>query len=121
MIYKLGGPGDLEHIPSLSPEAREVLLKYLQVLAEEYGENRDLDHDMGGYLLYCQPGTKQEELLSVFDYREHLLEWVEWGRNLCVGLFLLTDDYGVVLVMAKEDAPKEMFKETERGYQWNTK
>lgn len=110
MIYKLANRQEVEELTNLSPMVKETLLKYTGILADEYGAEREVDHYMGGYVLYCESGTSAEELIGVFDYREHLLEWIEWGSNFCVALFLLTDDYGVMLVMAKEDAPKEILQ-----------
>ena len=83
--------------------------------------NRNLGFvDDGGYVLYAVPGTKAEEIKARFDYTAHLMEYVNRTLDaepaICTALWLLNNEFAVVLVMSIADAPKEITDEFEEGY-----
>lgn len=84
---------------------------YASVLSVEYGEGRDVDKDLGGYILYALPGTTAEEIKAYFDYTQNEIDIVDSNGKFCSALYILGDDYGVVIVMSTEDAPEEINKE----------
>lgn len=111
MVYKIGGLADLARIPIIAEEAKEYLYHYASVLSVEYGEGRDVDKDLGGYILYVLPGTTDDEIKAYFDYTQNEIDIVDSNGNFCSALYIIGDDYGVVIVVSIEDAPEEIKNE----------
>ena len=120
MVHKLAHVRDLESFAIPDPVTKENLLEFLQTLDNEYGDSRNVEEDDGGYVLYCDPGTPLEELKALFDYSKHTLEYVNRDYNaspaICNAMYLLTNEYAVVIVMSIADAPKEITEAFEEGY-----
>ena len=117
MIYKLGRRSDMDALPPMQDKIRNIISEQLNILTKYYGADRDIDHDDGGYVLYATPGTSKEDIKAVFDYSKYLTEYVILHRKTepltCSSLYLLHNDFGVVLVMALQDIPEEYLKEIE--------
>ena len=112
MVYKIGNASDLESIP-IEEGAKGLLYRYASILSDEYGENRNVDTDLGGYVLFAVPGTPAEEIKASFDYTKNAVEYAETSGSACALVYILSSDYGVVIVMSTADAPEEMQKEIE--------
>ncbi len=113
MIHKIGSVKDLNSIPNIDKEARKIIFEFANVLTQEYGEDRDIDKDYGGYVLYAEPGTSIDEVKAKFDYTKHPLEFIERSFTtpyIYTILYLTSCEYGVVVVMHEEDAPDEFKK-----------
>ena len=108
MIHKLGTTSDLMSLPSLNPNARKIIENDLAILDENYGSDRDIDNDYGGYVLYCDYGIKTEELKERFNYIEHTPEFVDLIYGYCHAVYIISDEYAIVVVISKDDAPKEI-------------
>ena len=111
MVYKIGNVSDLAKIPIVSDKAKEILYHFAKVLTTEYGENRNIDTDDGGYILYALPGTDVKEIKDRFDYSQNTLEYGEAFEDVCYAVYILSADYGVVIVMSTSDIPEEILKE----------
>ena len=111
MVYKIGNVSNLAKIPIVSDKAKEILYHFARVLTTEYGENRNIDTDDGGYILYALPGTNAEEIRDRFDYSQNILEYGEAFEDACYAVYILAQDYGVVIVMSMADAPEEILNE----------
>lgn len=119
MIYKLANDTDLYTLPPMDEKTWDTLLMFTQILSTEYGRNRNVDTDDGGYVLYATPGTSAEEVKAWFDYTKWQAEYVDricGEPPVCAALYLLSNDYGVVIVMSIDDAPPEISSEFEEGY-----
>ena len=78
----------------------------LNVLDESYGAERNIDTDLGGYVLLLE--TKED----VIKAKENILKDIipehvddiecEGGKQYCLSLFLLSSDYAVIVVATKE-------------------
>lgn len=78
----------------------------LNILDESYGEVRNVDEDLGGYVLVIE--TKND----VIEVKENILkdiiaEYVddiecEGDKQYCLSPFLLSSDYAVIVVATKE-------------------
>ena len=111
MVYRLGTLSDLSKLPSIDEKLKKVIAENLKILDDNYGNLRDIDTDNGGYVLYAEPGTKDTEVLSWFDYEEYIPEYVDYidsDPEYCSILYLVSDDYGVVVLTALKDTPKEI-------------
>ena len=111
MIYKIGNLADLETLPLIDNTALELLYHHASVLSHEYGENRNIDREDGGYVLFAPSGTSVEELKAFFDFSKHTPEHVDRYGNLCEAVYLLNNDYAVVIIMSVADAPIEILNE----------
>ena len=111
MVYKIGNLADLESLPLIDDTALELLCHHASVLSHEYGENRNVDTEDGGYILLAPSGTNAEELKPFFDVSVHTPEHVDRYGNLCEAVYLLNNDYAVVIIMSVADAPIEILNE----------
>ncbi len=115
MIHKLGNLKDLENIKVTDEAIYRELQEFLQVLDQEYGEDRNVEESDGGYVLYCEVGTSLEELEAIFNYKAVF----DWSANVkseipyCTTLYFLNNEYCVTLIMAIQDAPINILNEIE--------
>ncbi len=111
MVYKIGNVADLDMLPLINDTALELLLHYARVLTIEYGENRNVDQDDGGYLLYATPDTSAEEIKAYFDYTKHCVESVDRFGDLLAATYILHNEFAVTIILSAKDAPTEIIKE----------
>lgn len=120
MVYKLANVSDLDKLPSLDPRTHANLYELTSILSSEYGTNRNVDTDDGGYVLYTTPGTAAQELKQWFDYSAHPIEYVNRDLKaeppLCSAFYILNNEYVVTIVMSISDAPTEIAQAFEEGY-----
>ena len=120
MVYKLGNESDLANLPGLDAGTFEILQELTSILSSEYGEDRDIDRDDGGYVLYAEPGTTALALRKKFDYTKHTIEYVNRQPRtdpmLCAAFYILQNEYTVVLVLAMDDAPDEILEAIDERY-----
>ena len=111
MIHKLGKLKDVDLLPPMTPGIRSLILEKVELLSAVYGEDRDIDNDDGGIIIYCPYGTSEDELKSQFDYTKHLPEFVEVSGSVCYALYLTNNEYSVSIILHEEDLPDEIRKE----------
>ena len=120
MVYKLGNVTDLESLPPMDEVTYGTLFEFTSVLTNEYGADRNIDQDDGGFVLYATPGTDAEEVKAMFDYSAHTIEYVNRTLQaeppICSALYILNNDFTVVIVMSISDSPKEITDNFEEGY-----
>lgn len=99
---------ELSHLIGISLEldVAKIVEEQLNILDESYGIERNIDADLGGYVLILE--TKDD----VIEVKENIVkdiipEYVdniecEGGKQYCFSLFLLSSDYAVVVVATKE-------------------
>ena len=100
--------GRLSHLSeiNLEGEVAKIIEQQLNILDESYGIERNIDADLGGYVLILE--TKDD----VIEAKENIVkdiipEYVdniecEGGKQYCLSLFLLSSDYAVFVVATKE-------------------
>ena len=114
MIYKLGNVADMSKLPSMDDRLRNAIFKNLKILDDNYGEDRDIDNDDGGYVLFCEPGTTEEEIQSYYDHEqflpEHVLPVIS-NPPYIETLYLISNDYGIVLFTKYADTPDDILEE----------
>lgn len=115
MVYKLANIKDLERLPFTRGRTMDILYELTSVLTYEYGDDRDVDHDDGGYVLYVTPGTPHREICRWFNYPVHTIEYVNVARDteppVCCAFYFLNNDFVVVIVMPIAEAPDEIARE----------
>ena len=111
MVYKIGNVSDLESIPITDSLTYDLLYHYARVLTYEYGEDRNVDTDDGGYILYAPPGTNTEDIKAYFDYTKHTVESVDRFSSLISAMYILHNEFVITIIMSSDDAPIELIKE----------
>ena len=107
MVYKIEGVKDLAVLPPMEEEVKAIIYRHAKILTEQY---RDHTSD-GGYVLYVTPNTDGEEILSYFDYRCNIQEYVECIGEMCIATYVTNNEHVVVIVLSVDSAPKEIAKE----------
>ena len=111
MVYKIGNISDLESIAITDENAYALLSQYARLLSYEYGEDRNVDLSDGGFVLYVTPGTNSEEIKAYFDYSKHTVESADRFGSLVVAMWIIHNEFVVLIVMSEDDAPIEIIKE----------
>ena len=108
MVYKIVNNKDLQSLPAVSESARKILQHYVSILSDNYGESRNADYE-GGYVIYASPHTTVEEIKNIFDFTQNSIEYVNVTDDVCSAVYIISADYGIVIVMYLSDAP-QIFK-----------
>lgn len=83
-----------------------IIEEQLNILDESYGSERDIDGELGGYVLVLE--TKEDVIVAKENILKDIIaEYVEYiedegGKQYCFSLFLLSSDYAVGIVATKE-------------------
>ena len=84
----------------------EVIAETIAILDENYGEERDVDKDLGGYALIAESIVdievlKKEMLKDLVDEYTDVIEG-SGGVNYTSSLFLLSSDFSIVVITTEE-------------------
>lgn len=101
MVIKIWKEQDLELVRQLPKQVKEVIKENVQILVEEYGEERT-EQDIGGFIaLTDEEGLRElkENLLknTVPEY----IDDIE-GAEYISALFLCSNDFSIVVVCKKQ-------------------
>lgn len=104
-MKKISRVSDL-NVLDLEVVLTNAIKEQLKILDTNYGDERNIDADLGGYVLVLE--TKDD----IIEAKENMLkdiivEYVddiecEGGKQYSLSLFLLSSDYAVVVVSTKE-------------------
>lgn len=116
MLYRIGTKQELPTVASRLPESVYTeLLRSTAILDAEYGESRNY-LQIGGYSVIVETCDDLAQLKAIVDYDIHPYEWVtKIGKdsgNLSV-LYLLNDDYSIVVYLPAAIAPNAILNELE--------
>ena len=97
------------HIKELERYALEIIKsirEMITVLDENYGADRDIESDLGGYVVIAEnivdiEVLKQDKLQGLIPEYTDIIECSE-GVNWTSSLFLLSSDYAIVVVTTEE-------------------
>lgn len=97
MIIKIWKEQDLEQVKELPKQVKEVIKENVQILVEEYGEERT-EQDLGGFIAL----TDEEGLRELKDniLKNTIPEYIEQieGVDYISALFLCGSDFAVVVI-----------------------
>jgi len=108
MVYKLGTIDDMKMLPQLESNLHDYIKYLLLVLDTEYGTDRDIENSDGGYVVFVTEDTPMNEIKEAFDYTRHTVEYVEVGEAYSTAVYLLNNEYTVMLIMPTEELPEEL-------------
>jgi len=102
---------------NLPMEVIEVIKEIASVLDSNYGVDRDVDRDDGGYLLVIQDKEDFAKLQEIYlDIDDLIPEYVDKitcsnGEVWINTLILMNNEFGVSLIMPIEIAPQTLLDE----------
>ncbi|WP_415328598.1 hypothetical protein [Clostridium perfringens] len=96
----------LEELSDYPIEVIKSISETIDILNENYGENRDVDKDLGGYVLVVKSVKDVKELKNGI-LKDILPEYTDEikcseGVNYTSSLFLLSSDFSVVVIADEE-------------------
>lgn len=100
----VGRVKEMDKIKYLPRNLVEKINELVQVLDNEYGSERDVDKDLGGYVAVLEQVVDIEQLKeSNLDIEAEIPEWVdevvdEDNVVWTIALFILSNDYSIVVV-----------------------
>ena len=102
-VYKESQLVELNNIPL---EVIESIRGTIYILSEAYGADRDIEADLGGYIVIAENIVdieilKQDKLQGLIPEYTDVIECSE-GVNWTSSLFLLSSDYAIVVVTTEE-------------------
>ena len=102
-IYKENQLLEVNNIPS---EVIESIKVTIYVLNENYGVNRDIESDLGGYIVVAEnivdiEVLKQDKLQGLVPEYTDVIEVVN-RENYTSSLYLLSSDFSIVVVCTEE-------------------
>lgn len=96
----------LEDLSDYPVEVIKSISETIDILNENYGENRDVDKDLGGYVLVVESIEDVKELKNGIlkdilpEYTDEII--CSEGVNYTSSLFLLSSDFSVVVIAEEE-------------------
>lgn len=117
-MIKLLNESDISKIAHLEEEVQTYALEALTILDEEYGTDRDPITDLGGYvvILENQDDILELEALHNVDLTKNPcpefvdLIYPEKGPRYTASLFILSSDYGIIIILPYDMTPKELLE-----------
>ena len=102
-VYK---ENQLLEVNNMPIEVIESIKVTIDILNENYGVNRDIESDLGGYIVVAENIVdieilKQDKLQGLIPEYTDVIECSE-GVNWTYSLFLLSSDYAIVVVCTEE-------------------
>ena len=109
MLYRIGTEREIASIESKLPyPVLKALLKSTVLL----GPDRDYLAS-GGYSLIAETKEDVDAIRNTIDFSSHPCEWADRFEDYVSALYLLNDDFSVVLFMPLTIAPDIITKEME--------
>lgn len=114
MICKIGTKQELStHSLNFSKTVLDKIFSYVEILDDEYGYDRNY-LESGGYVMVLET---MEDILSadnIIDFKDRVCELVEIvDDDYLSALYLLGDDYAIVVIMPLDIAPEYIFNQIE--------
>lgn len=104
-MIKIANVYQVEAINNLPAELVQAILENVTILDNEYGEEREVDHGDGGYVVVIESVDELAKLKDVhLDVNTMIPEYVDVvncsdGQVYTSSLVLLGSDFGIVVVM----------------------
>lgn len=106
MMKKIYKANQLLEVNNIQSEVIESIKVTIDILNENYGANRDIESDLGGYVVIAENIVdieilKQDKLQGLMPEYTDVIE-CSGGVNWTSSLFLLSSDYAIVVVCTEE-------------------
>ena len=105
-MKKVYNESQLVKLNSIPEEVIEFVREIIVILNEAYGENRNVESDLGGYVLIAENIVdieilKQDKLQCLVPEYTDVIEVMN-GENYTSSLYLLSSDFSIVVVCTEE-------------------
>ena len=112
-MKKIASIKQIEDLTELPKEVKNELLRIVNILNENYGEERDIDADLGGYIILIDSKDAFQEVKhEIYLDLEHSVipEFVDLikcqnGQTYTNTLILSNNDFSITLIMPLEITP----------------
>lgn len=114
MFYRIGTQAELPIMEKKLPElVYAKLAANIRILDTGYGADRNY-MESGGYAVVLETKEDLQEFEHIVDYDRHPCEWADQEADRYLSaLYLLNDDYGVVVFMPIDIAPRAILEDLE--------
>ncbi len=114
MLYRVGTMKEIEYIRAKFPAEVMARLRHCTgVLDEAYGADRNYLQS-GGYTFIAESEWDLAEVRKIIDFDTHPCEWADpLDGGFLSALYLLNDDFSVVVIMPIDIAPPVLQAELE--------
>ena len=114
MLHRIGTEAEIRSLCGRFPEAvMKHLIHCTEVLDSSYGADRDY-LTVGGYSLIAEDRNDISSICAVVDIETYPYEWVKClDEGYLSILYLLGDDFAVVVFIPVECAPTVVLKDLE--------
>ena len=105
-MKKVYNESQLVKLNSIPVEVIEFVRELIVILNEAYGEDRNVESDLGGYVLIAENIVdieilKQDKLQCLVPEYTDVIEVIN-GENYTSSLYLLSSDFSIVVVCTEE-------------------
>lgn len=104
-MIKLGKVKEMVKIQGLGKDVQSKVKELLKILDSEYGEDRDVDKDWGGFIAIIE-GEQDFEVLKKEYYLDVEVAEPEWSMEINESweehLFVMNSEYSIVVVGTKD-------------------
>lgn len=105
-MKKVYNESQLIKLNSIPVEVIEFVREIIVILNEAYGEDRNVESDLGGYVLIAENIVdieilKQDKLQCLVPEYTDVIEVIN-GENYTSSLYLLSSDFSIVVVCTEE-------------------
>lgn len=105
-MKKIYSKEQLEELRDYPIEVINSISENVEILDDNYGANRNIDNDLGGYVVIAENIVvieilKQGKLLGVIPEYTDIIKCSE-GVNWTSSVFLISSDYAIVVVTTEE-------------------
>lgn len=105
-MKKIYSKEQLKKLKEYPIEVINSISETIEILDDNYGANRDVDSDLGGYILIAENIVdieilKQDKLKGLIPEYTDIIECKE-GVNWTSSLFLISSDYSIIVVCTEE-------------------
>ena len=106
MMKKIYKESQLLEVNNIPVEVIEFVRELIVILNEAYGEDRNVESDLGGYVLIAENIVdieilKQDKLQCLVPEYTDVIEVIN-GENYTSSLYLLSSDFSIVVVCTEE-------------------
>jgi hypothetical protein len=114
-MIKIAHKTEAENLKHIQSEIAARVVEIATILDENYQRERDVEHDLGGYILIAETTEDVEAITNQVDFGYILPEYVdliacENGERYTSSLMLLSSDYSINLIIPLSLTPKELLK-----------
>ncbi|WP_252215805.1 hypothetical protein [Clostridium sp. VAP41] len=95
-----------EELKEYPIEITNIISETIEILDDNYGVNRHIDNDLGGYVIIAEnivdiEMLKQDKLREIIPEYTNMIECNE-SINWIYSLFLISSDFSIVVVTTEE-------------------